>query len=286
MNKPLFLMFLIILLDTSFCFNVSAEQVNEFHRKSVTHEEFYNIVDQISKEKLEVISRLIESEKQMTELERARKIVLNKMKLILPFSHLKEMIITQGLPVVTITLAGELVTTWILPTVFTILQLPLLAIVSAIIPSPAYLLPTYFYFIQQKEKKKMANFLGVSVKEIENLNRLKKAILQFITENRVLSILYTKIENDPEFSIIKRSFLQRMKTKSLPPGQIDLTKLEKIVKTYYSKRTLDIIRESSKTNDTIYATVIISYIKEHPQALKEFEKYLEQIANEILESEE
>ncbi|GEM_PF-4713074 len=246
----------------------------------ISESQFNKMVDEISKKELKRVSHVIDIHDQRKGIDKAREIVVSKLKHVLPFNKMKQMIISKGLPVAAISVVGELVTTLLMPPLLTALNMPYLAVLSAAIPSPTYLLPPYFYLVNQGNQKKIAKELNIELRDLKKLDELRKQLLVFNKDNRIINFVYEELEKSPEFTVIKKDLLKgwydRVKKVKLPPGFIDLATLESIIKNNYSKETLSLLKEASQMDDAVYTMLLVNYLKSgsNPTGKQALEAYL------------
>jgi len=243
--------------------------------ENLTEHEFYTLVDNISTEKLQELNQLMKDNDQLKGLQKAKKIAIQKLKQVIPFSEFKNLLIKSKM-IGMISITSELIGDFVVPLILAKLGLIELAVAVAVIPPTPFILPIYFYFSMNKSRKEMASVLGNDMGRIKALEKLEKTILDFTVEHRVLSILSDELENDQEFVVIKQTFLEKLTGSDIPKGQVDLKQLEKIFVKHYSSNKLKMIKEASEQNDSIYTQLVLNYLKNNQEANQELTHYLDQ----------
>ncbi|OFZ23141.1 MAG: hypothetical protein A2202_08460 [Bdellovibrionales bacterium RIFOXYA1_FULL_36_14] len=243
--------------------------------ENLTEHEFYTLVDNISTEKLQELNQLMKDNDQLKGLQKAKKIAIEKLKQIIPFSEFKNLLI-KNKTIGIISITSELIGDFVLPLILAKLGLLELAVAVAVVPPTPFILPIYFYFSMTKSRNEMASVLGNDMSRIKVLEKLEKEILDFTVEHRVLSILSDELENDQEFVVIKQTFLEKLTGVDIPKGQVGLKQLEKIFVKHYSSNKLKMIKEASEQNDSIYTQLVLNYLKNNQEAKQELTHYLAQ----------
>jgi len=240
----------------------------------LTHDDFYALVDQITAEKLENVKQLIDDKAKLAGFHKVRQIAVDKLKQILPFSEIQNIIVSKGKEFCLVYTVSSLLGDLIIPGILFMMGQPELAFFVAGLPINAVTMPSYFYFSISRERKLIANELGYDIKKLKALEELKAEILEFTVDNRILSIFYDELEKDQEFVVVKKTFMQKITRKALPKGQIDLKRLEQIFVKHYSKSQLAIIEQLSDLNQAVYVQIIMEYLKNNHEAKKELNEYL------------
>ena len=290
-NKNYLLSTLLVLLGALSSFTTSADTagiIGDVGQKpflAITEREFNSLIDKVSQEKLQEALALIATEEKMDKFERARKAMLAKFTSHFSLKELKKMVAAQGIAVASITVAGEIVTSVILPTVFVALHVPFLAVISAAVPSPAYLLPTYFYFVNRKKNAQLAAHLGISVQQIKELNKLKSTILAYSVENKLFSLLSNSLEENSEIAVLKRSWRERtFQSANSNHGQLYLDEIEKLFTQHFpeQKDYLHILAATAEGDNSIYGMLLLSYLQTNPTAMADLDRLLATRAQEAV----
>lgn len=246
----------------------------------LNEQKFYEVVAQEAEKQLKEIEDLASKEdQQMIEankspLRKALHLIIEKIKGILPFEHLKELFKQHGVGVLSVSAAGELATTVILPALFLNTidggMGALLAGVVAGVPSPLYLLPTYFKLLEEFKQKKVAKELHLTRSDIKKRLKLRKIILKLNPEN---SMVFQLADNQ-ELITTKRPFPYMLR-QNLSDNTIALDELIKLYKKKFgSKAWVRLSKNLKNQSPQVQAMMLFqSFIKDQndgPQVLSDF----------------
>lgn len=245
---------------------LTANEAQEaFHLPDLNESLFYKMVNEETKKKLQYLSPFL-SHQEKTGLTRVRQLTIKVLKEQNPFTHIKELFIAHGIGVALTGAISEVVTCLVLPAVFTSIGMPGLATLSAGTPSFAFTIPAYLAWRNSREKAQIAKDLGI--KNYKELDKLRKSLLGFNVDTRIMSVVIQSNEGMEEVQILKRKFARYRKK---PIGSIiGLDELEAIVKKNYSKQYLELIKEGAHGEDHLYSNMLMEMIKSNPKSQSDF----------------
>lgn len=232
-----------------------------FSLPRMTESSFNQRLDRELQKHVDIIATKL-SEPEAKALDKVKKKVLQIVHDNNPWQHVKHILIQHGKGAAVTAAVTEIITVGVLPAVLTAAGLTGAALFSASSPSFAITVPAYIVWKNARQKKKLARELGFN--SLKELDQLRKQILGFCTQTRLLSKVYRGAEGAVEINIVKRRFAKWRKS---PMGNIiDLYKIEEIANENLDKRVLEILKPLSKEDPSVYATVLVDQIQKHPVA--------------------
>ena len=142
----------------------------------------------------------------------------------------------------TILVLGEIFTSVVFPYFLLQVGTPvagLLATLSAAVPSPPYVLASYLYLLDAKEKEKFAKEMSLSKQDFRDRLRLKKDIMKIAQGEVLMKKFSLQLGADQELYLIKEILIQQVKkhfgdNSIRPAGFLELVSLEKISGLFYN----------------------------------------------------
>lgn len=218
---------------------------------------FYKLVDEETQKVLEKLAPALLQEEAQGLLKIKQK-VIKILKGLNFWAHAKHLFIQHGIGVAITSAISEVVTVIVLPPMFIGMGWNLAALAVGGIPSPLYMVPAYLAIVKLKDKYKLAGEMGYSLSHIMKLDRLRRDLLGFAIENRVMDVMIQGIEADTSITIIKRKF-SRFKS-ALDGNLIDLSEVENLVKESIGSHKIGLIKEYAHGDDAVYANLLMQEI--------------------------
>ena len=218
---------------------------------------FYKLIDEETQKVLEKLAPALLQEEAQGLLKIKQK-VIKILKGLNFWAHAKHLFIQHGIGVAITSAISEVVTVVVLPPMFIGMGWNLAALVVGGTPSPLYMVPAYLAVVKLKDKHKLAGEMGYSLSHVMKLDRLRRDLLGFAIENRVMDVMIQGMEADVNITIIKRKF-SRFKS-ALEGNLIDLSEIENLVKESIGNHKVGLIKEYAHGDDAVYASLLMQEI--------------------------
>jgi hypothetical protein len=210
-------------------------------------------------------------------LERIRGKVLKFLKEQNPYHHVRELFVKHGLGVGITAGITEFTTIVVLPAIFTVAEMPELAVMSAATPSFLASVPAYLGIKTMRMKRKLANKLFIN--NIEELDSLRNSILGYSSKNRLLSVIIARSKRELEIHVIKRPF---SRFKNSPMGNIvDISEIKKIVTQREGVEVVELIKKASREDDALFAHLLLKQIQRNPESFNHFNELIKKRVTEL-----
>lgn len=228
---------------------------------------FYKLIDEETQKVLEKLAPALLQEEAQGLLKIKQK-VIKILKGLNFWAHAKHLFIQHGIGVAITSAISEVVTVVVLPPMFIGMGWNLAALVVGGTPSPLYMVPAYLAVVKLKDKHKLAGEMGYSLSHVMKLDRLRRDLLGFAIENRVMDVMIQGIEADVNITIIKRKF-SRFKS-ALEGNLIDLAEVENLVKESIGNHKVGLIKEYAHGDDAVYANLLMQEINRDAKMKMDF----------------
>lgn len=237
---------------------------------------FYQRIDRKTQKILKDMGGSFTAEER-SSLEKARRAVLKFLKEQNPYHHVKELFVKHGLGVGITAGITEFTTIIVLPAIFTAIDLPQLAVVSAATPSFLASVPAFLGIKSMRMKRKLAGKLGIT--NIGHLDKLRNSILGYSSKNRLLSVIIARSKRELEINVIKRPF---SRFRSSPMGNIvDLSELKDIVSQQEGAQVLELIKAASHEDDALFSYLLLKQIQRRPESFNHFNELIKKRVTEL-----
>ena len=194
-------------------------------------------------------------------------------------SVFKELMASYGKKVSTTIIAGEILTTVILPPILLALHMPFYAGISAGNPWGVYAGAFVFWWEKYKLGKELAK--DYNLPSLDVLHALRKTILGFDKDKHVFSILYKEAQAETT-KVVPIEILENLEEMDNPSGLIQISDIEKIIAKSGLKGRIfldDIYLE--KARPEVYTTKLIRYVTMSPELLSKFSAHISKITSNL-----
>ena len=234
---------------------------------TINESTFYKLVDEETNRVLEKLAPALLKE-EAEGLAKIKEKVIKVLKGLNFWAHAKHLFIQHGIGVAITSAVSEVVTVLVLPPMFVGMGWNLAAVVVGGTPSPLYMVPAYLALVKLRDKHKLASDMGYSLSQIMKLDRLRRDLLGYAIDNRVMSILLDEFDADESVTLIKRKF-SRFKSE-LTGNLVEFSDLESIVKNGIGNHKLSLLKEFSHGDDAVYANLLVQEINRDAKMKMEF----------------
>lgn len=239
---------------------------------------FYKLVDEEAQKVLEKLAPSLLKE-EAEGLAKIKEKVIKVLKSLNFWAHAKHLFIQHGIGVAITSAVSEVVTVLVLPPVFIGMGWSLAAVVVGGTPSPLYMVPAYLAIAKLRDKHKLAGEMGYSLSHLMKLDRLRRDLLGYAIENRVMDVMMDEINGDETITIIKRKF-SRFKS-GLDGNLVEFSDLETIVKDGIGSHKLSLLKEYSHGDDAVYANLMVQEINRDAKMKLEFHELVHSRINNV-----
>lgn len=239
---------------------------------------FYKLVDEETQKVLEKLAPALLKE-EAEGLAKIKQKVIKILKGLNFWAHAKHLFIQHGIGVAITSAISEVVTVVVLPPVFIGMGWSLAAVVVGGVPSPLYMVPAYLAIAKLRDKHKLAGEMGYSLAHLMKLDNLRRDLLGYAIDNRVMDVMIEELDSDESITIIKRKF-SRFKS-GLSGNLVDFSELESIVKDGIGSHKLSLLKEYSHGDDAVYANLLVQEINRDAKMKLEFHEIVHTRINSV-----